>query len=362
MAFITSIDSRERSITRKGICMAYFDACCMAACRAVFSVSLLLGRLKPSMILLKARVSSSTRNNSSSFNVCPFSAQSEYSFQLSSHPLLWEERLATMVPSETPSEPTYAAIEPPPGAGDSEAVSSAKSARFISTSLAAASSSIMYSMIFSFGSKVLRSSIPIDFTAIFNNSFIETPLDRFCFSRKYFPASSMACSGISPTNSDPVTLIPRASAFLHTSSKAICTGVMLMFVRFMEIWASPYSSMNQPIAFTDFSEPGIVTALPFSSLMIFPVTEFPSRFGRPRSLTSKAMALARRVEVVFRFTLKATRKSRAPTAVTPAPALNFAGPKSGFQCGSFSFSDMPSYSPERQLARFLLSSVKAAFS
>ena len=42
--------------------------------------------------------------------------------------------------------------------------------------------------------------------------------------------------------------------------------------------------------------------------------------------------------------------------------LNFAGPKSGFQCGSSSFFGSPSYSPARQLARFLLSSVKAAFS
>ena len=208
----------------------------------------------------------------------------------------------------------------------------------------------------SLGLKGFKSSSPMDLMAILISSSLSTPTERCCFNRKYFPASSMACRGMSPTSSEPVTRIPRSAAFLHTSSKAMCTGVMLMLVRFMLIWATPYSSMNQPMAFTDFSVPGIITGFPFSSFTIFPVMGFPSLMVLPRSRTSKAMELARRVEVVLRLTLKATRKSRALTAVAPVPAtwlLNSAGPKSGFQFGFFSFSGRPSYSPDRQLARFL---------
>ena len=222
--------------------------------------------------------------------------------------------------------------------------------------------SSIYSIIFSFGLNGFRSSRPIDFTAILSNSFSETPTERLCFLRKYFPASSIACKGINPTNSEPVTLIPLSSAFLNVSSKAIWTGVILIFVKFIEIWAIPYSSINQPIPLTHFNDPGIITVLPFFSLTILPVTGSPSLLALPRSRTSNATEFALRAEVVFKFTLNATRKSRAPTAVTPILGLNRAGPKSGFQCGSASFLGMPSYSPERQFARFRLSSVKAAFS
>ena len=143
-------------------------------------------------------------------------------------------------------------MEPPPGAGLSLAVSSAKSVSVIFTSLLSVLSCNIYSMILSSGLKGPSSSSPIDLTAIFINSFSETPVERCCFFRKYFPASSIAFNGINPTSSLPVTRIPLASAFLHTSSKAICTGVTLILVRFMEIWAMPYSSIYQPMAFTDF--------------------------------------------------------------------------------------------------------------
>ena len=53
------------------------------------------------------------------------------------------------------------------------------------------------------------------------------------------------------------------------------------------------------------------------------------------------MALARRVEVVLRLTLKATRKSRAPITVAPRLASNFAGPKSGFHSGCRIFLAQP---------------------
>ena len=113
----------------------------------------------------------------------------------------------------------------------------------------------------------------------------------------------MAFNGITPTNSEPVTRIPRSCALRHTSSKASCTEVTEISVKFMEIWAIPYSSINQPMAFTDFKVPGIITFLPFSSFTIFPVIGFPSLLALPLSRTSKAIALARRVEVVFKFTL-----------------------------------------------------------
>ncbi len=70
---------------------------------------------------------------------------------------------------------------------------------------------------------------------------------------------------------------------------------------FIDTWAMPYSSMNQPIAFVAFSVPGCMIVLPFSSLRGLPTGEPPSRTGRPFSRTSNAMALARRVEVVLRL-------------------------------------------------------------
>ena len=133
-----------------------------------------------------------------------------------------------------------------------------------------------------------------------------------------------------------MTRTPLSSAFLHTSSKATCTGVTPIFVRFIDICANPYSGIYHPMALTAFSDPGIITGSPSASFTTLPVTGSPSLLSRPRSLTSKAMAFALRTEVVLRFTLNATRKSRAPTMTAPAPASNRAGPKSGFHAGSSS--------------------------
>ena len=63
----------------------------------------------------------------------------------------------------------------------------------------------------------------------------------------------------------------------------------------------PYSSMYQPMALQPFSVPGIQICSPFSSFSSLPVREPPSRALRPFSRTSKATAIARRVEVVFRL-------------------------------------------------------------
>ena len=60
--------------------------------------------------------------------------------------------------------------------------------------------------------------------------------------------------------------------------------------------------------FTALSDPGTFTFFPFSSRTIFPVMGFPSRFTLPRSRISNAMALARRVEVVFEIHVVSNQK------------------------------------------------------
>ena len=65
------------------------------------------------------------------------------------------------------------------------------------------------------------------------------------------------------------------------------------------------------------------------SFSIFPDNLFPSLFILPASLISNAIALALRVEVVLRFMLYATKKSRAAIAVAPdffTDELKVAGP------------------------------------
>ena len=59
------------------------------------------------------------------------------------------------------------------------------------------------------------------------------PVERFCFRRKNLPASSIALLGTNPTSSEPVALIPRASAALALSSNARCKGVSVILVMFM---------------------------------------------------------------------------------------------------------------------------------
>ena len=194
---------------------------------------------------------------------------------------------------------------------------------------------------------------PIDFTATLISSSSDTPLKAACLSRKYRPASSSDFKGIRPTSSDPVTLTPWHQLCDIPHRMQHEQGVTEIFVRFIDIWAIPYSSIYQPIAFTDFNEPGIMTFSPFPSFKIFPVTVSPS-FLASFSLTSKAIALARQVEVVLRFTLNATRKSLAPTAVAPDLSLKTEGPKSGFQSGSASFFLSPSYSLTGSLPGFSL--------
>ena len=74
-----------------------------------------------------------------------------------------------------------------------------------------------------------------------------------------------------------------------------------MFVIFIDTCAMPYSSIYHPMAFVPFRVPGFMITLPFSSSFFFPVIGLPSRTGLPFSLTSKAMALARRVDVELRL-------------------------------------------------------------
>ena len=124
-------------------------------------------------------------------------------------------------------------------------------------------------------------------------------------------------------------------------------GVLEIFVRFIEICVIPYSSINQPIAFTCFKDPGVQIVSPFLSFIIFPVSELFFLSILPFSLTSKAIALALLVDVVFKFMLYAIRKSLAPMAVAPDFLIfsNSVGPKSGFHFLSVILLARPSYSP-----------------
>ena len=129
-------------------------------------------------------------------------------------------------------------------------------------------------MIFFCGSNGANSSKPKDFTAIFINSLSFTPTLRCCFLKKYLPASNNASNGTKPTNSLPVTLKPRAVALSQAVSKTLCSGVSYMLVKLMEICATPYSSINQPIAFTDFNKPASHKGFPAASFIVFPFSSF----------------------------------------------------------------------------------------
>ena len=135
----------------------------------------------------------------------------------------------------------------------------------------------------------------------------------------------------------------------------------MILVRFIDIWAIPNSSIYQPIAFTCFKEPGIVSGFPFLSYTISPITGCPFLLILPFSLTSKAIAFASRVDLVFKFILYAIRKSLTPIAVAPDFLLNEL-PKSGFHSLLFIFLFRPSYSPDLTFAKFLLLSSLAACS
>ena len=175
-------------------------------------------------------------------------------------------------------------------------------------------------MTFSSGLNGRSSSSPMLRMAIRMISASGMPVERCCLCRKWRPASMRARFGTSPTISVPATRTPRASAARATSSNARWSGVAAMSVMFIDTCAIPYSSMYQPMALVPLSVPGIIIVLPFSSFTGLPVTLPPSRIGRPFSRTSKAMALARRVDVVLRLKLTAIRKSRAPTVVAPVRA------------------------------------------
>src|SRR5665647_2559451 len=103
--------------------------------------------------------------------------------------------------------PIAADIDPPPGAGDSDDVSQTNEESVMSTSFFWLLSCSIYSIIFSSGLNGFSSESPIDRTAVKISSASETPAERCCLCRKYLPASSIAFSGISPTSSDPVTLL-----------------------------------------------------------------------------------------------------------------------------------------------------------
>src|SRR5437867_513281 len=347
-----SYDFDAVSITFSGISAAYFVADSTAAARDAFSSADCFGNANASITLLKAAVSSSTSASNSSLSCCAFTAHLLKYSSLSSQPRLPAERFATIPPSETPNAPINAATDPPPGAGESPNVSSQNSRRFMFNNDFLESDSILNSITFSFGSKGFSSLNPIDRTAMSISSSLEAPSEHFCLRRKYLPASTRLFFGTMPTISDPVTRRPRLLADSTQASNATCKGVCSMFVRFMETCAIPYSSTYQPMAFTCFNIPGMRIGSPLASSTGFPDGVPSSVLIRPFSLTSNATEFALLTAFVFKFTLYATKKSRAPITVAPDFSLKMEGPKSGFHAGSFIFSKKPSYSPARITERF----------
>mmetsp|Transcript_19562 Transcript_19562/g.75111 ORF Transcript_19562/g.75111 Transcript_19562/m.75111 type:complete len:235 (+) Transcript_19562:131-835(+) len=180
MALTTFMAVRDARMVRRGTSIACTVAASMAAALAAFCSSDALGRPKASMIFSNATVSWSTRPSSSSWHALPFSAHCENSSQRSSHPRLWALRFATIAASAAAREPRRAATDPPPGAGDSEAVSQTKSFTGMEMRREGGlqASPSMYSMIFFSGSNGARSSRPRERTAILMSSLSLTPSDR----------------------------------------------------------------------------------------------------------------------------------------------------------------------------------------
>jgi hypothetical protein len=102
----------------------------------------------------------------------------------------------------------------------------------------------------------------------------------------------MELRGTKPTSSDPVTRMPRERALSSQASKATCSGVTSRSVRFMEIWAQPYSGIDHPSPRTALSMPGFSTWVPSGPGTV-----------RPFSRTSKATRLAHRLSRVLMLTL-----------------------------------------------------------
>ena len=138
-------------------------------------------------------------------------------------------------------------------------------------------------------------------------------------------------------------------------------------MKFIDIWALLKFSTYHPIPFTSLKVPGILTGEPSSFLTTSPSNKFfDIGFGilllLPASLNSKAISVAIRASLEFKFILYAIRKSLHPITVAPAFLCTSFGPKSGIQSGSFNLSTSPSYSPFRISGSFLLLALEADFS
>ena len=268
------------------------------------------------MISLNAWVSLSTRSNNLFWQAIPLWPHLEKNSHLSSHPLLCADKFATIVARADPKTPQYAAIDPPPGAGDSLEVSLAKSLIDIFAK-GLFFVSIKYSIILSLGLNSDNSSRPRDLIAMCIICLSGIAKDLFCFFKKYFPASINTFFGTSPISSDPVTRSPLIWALSHVLSNTSCNGVVFILVKLYEICAIPYSSIYQPIPLRFLKQPGSRRIFPFLSFKTFPFNLPPSLLILPASLKSKAMELALLVDVVLIFTLYAIKKSLAAIAVAP---------------------------------------------
>ena len=146
--------------------------------------------------------------------------------------------------------------EPPPGAGLSLAVSSAKpstvmrSMRHLGFRLA---QPVLDDPLLGIERCQLVEAQRLRI-AILTSSCSGTPSERCCFRRKWRPASSRARERDQPDQLGAGDPDAARLGLPATSSNATCSGVTTRSVRFIDTWAMPYSAMYQPIAFTALSD------------------------------------------------------------------------------------------------------------
>ncbi|GBE30466.1 hypothetical protein BMS3Bbin04_01501 [bacterium BMS3Bbin04] len=130
----TSIRSKhasESSQTLNGIRVAVLLASSTALDLTAACSSDLSGRRLAAMTALNANVSASMAWSNRALSSCPLIPDASTSSQTSSYSNLPWVRFPTIAAREAANDPTSAATEPPPGAGDSDASSSLKPIRVI---------------------------------------------------------------------------------------------------------------------------------------------------------------------------------------------------------------------------------------
>ena len=137
-ASVSPSASSHRRIISIGVSVQPISAAWMAAERAAFSSGVSFGRPKAALTRRKASVSRSITSRSRARSACSRSSTSAAKGAKSAYFFFERVRQPTIAVSAAPSAPESAADEPPPGAGASEASSSAKAETVISESFISA--------------------------------------------------------------------------------------------------------------------------------------------------------------------------------------------------------------------------------